>query len=216
MTALAEVHKKDALDIVIGYINEKPREFFKSIHQMLFWNKYMTASELVGVKNGLASFLKVFNAFSLLDLTNSLNDVRNYFSGKNVCDAKVLLSDTLGNIADATMWLTDTAKIAAISTGALNGLMALSGGMLMISSLLNGTKDVAALANMKEDEKGNVLKIINVAKDTFLFMIGAIWFNTGWFIAPLFATALTVCGLGMLISNFTSYLIEKDHISVKA
>lgn len=212
MGAVAIAQKDFVDNLTIYFTTEKPREFFKSIHQLFFWNKYLTGNEGSVFKAGLASFSKVFDAFNLLDLVDNVNNIRNHFLGKKVQDISLLVSDTLNSFFETTTWLSATTGIISLSSKALSYSMAGSGVTLMYSFAKYTVQDIKELINKPFTKDEKKIKLLSIAKDVSLFAIGVLLL-LGGLGYPLMVSLLTVFGGITVISNLACYMIEKSNKS---
>lgn len=205
------VIQKDFLDIASNYfVNVKPREFFKTIHQMVFWNKYLTGKEAQSLTTGIKTFMGVFDAFNILDVMDNVNNLRNHMLGKDVKDLSLLVSDTVNSVCETTTWLAITTGIISLSANTLSWVMSGSGITLMFSFAKNTVKEIKDLIKrpLTKDEKN--IKMFTIAKNIALFAIGVILFACGWFGYPLRISLLTFLGSVTIISNFAIHLIENN------
>ncbi len=210
MSAVANV-QKDFLDVTTSYFTcAKPREFFKTIHQLFFWNKYLTGKETSAVSLALSSFCKVFDAFNILDLMDNLNNLRNHLSGKDVKDVSLLMSDTVNSACETTTWLSATTGIISLSATALRWTKVGSGATLMYSFAKNSISEIKDFINkpLSNDEKN--IKLFSIAKNVSLFAIGVLLVISGLLLAPLKISLLTVFGGVTIICDFAKYIFENN------
>lgn len=200
--------KKDPIDLSVNYFtNAKPREFFKGLHQIFFWNKHITGKDAVAFKTALAAFSKVFDAFNFLDLMDNLNNLRNYFFKKDVKDLSLLLSDTANSAAETTLWLSATTGIVSLSVKAISYTSLISGATLMFSFVKYAYNDITELLSKPLNNDQKNVKMLCIAKDIALFAIGALVFIS-CFGLPLMVPMLATCGAITVISNYAIYMIE--------
>lgn len=211
MAGVAVVKKgvfNDIFDVATSYFTQaKPREFFKFLHQLCFWNKYVTGKESAAIKASLLGLPKVFDAFNALDFMGNLNALRNHLMGKDVKDISIITADTVGSGCDTVCW-SSCFGIVALSSNILKWTMVGSGAAMMYSFTRHTVKAVDDLINKPLDKEGRKIKMWDIAKNVSLFAIGALTFISGWFAIPLMITALSVCGAVAVASNFAIHYIQ--------
>lgn len=205
------VQKKDLLDLTTSYFTTaKPREFFKSLNQVFFWNKYLTGKETFAIGAGLSIFPKIFDAFNVLDLIDNVNNLRNHLLGKDVKDLSLLVSDTINSACDTVSWFSVSAGIVSLSSLVLDFMMIGSGVTMMYSFARHSITSIKELINTALDKNEKNIKMFEVAKNISLFAIGLLVFISGWFGLPLMIPLVTVFGAVAVISNFAIYMIQNS------
>jgi len=207
MTSIACV-KEDFLDLTANFFTVHPRDFFNSIHQSFFWNKYLVGKQTTTINNGMKSSMRVFDAFNMLDLVGNLNNLKNHFLEKKIQDLPLLASDTANNFCESMTWLS-SCGIVALSASSLNWLMIGSGATLMFSFAKRSINEIKDLINKSLSKQDKNIKMLSIAKNIALFVIGFLLFITGWFKYPLMITSITLCSGITIIANLAIHIIEK-------
>ncbi len=202
----------DVIDLFVKYFADAPRDLFRALNNIFFYNKQLIGKETKAISKGLKNFSRAADIFSIADFFTNLNTIRNHFNKKEIQkDMPILFSDTANSIAETTSWLSSTG-VLSLSAYASSWITSVSGMTLIVSFSKRSIQNILELKKSHKNLNQRKILMLNLAKNISFFAIGIILFANGWFGFALNMAAITISSSAAIISSFASFCLKNKEV----